>query len=101
MLGLGADRKVLRDYLQRRLRIAGAHTARARYSRGVRPAQEREREADGARAPGAARDGDDGVSMETVSANTHCSRCGAPMVCNPGNCWCDEQPLLASPNPAF
>jgi hypothetical protein len=39
--------------------------------------------------------------METVGANARCSRCGAPMICYPGNCWCDALPLLASPDPAF
>jgi hypothetical protein len=29
-----------------------------------------------------------------MSANTRCSRCGAPMTCNPGDCWCDREPVL-------
>src|SRR5215510_13210515 len=61
MLGLGPDRKILRDRVQCRLCIAGAHAARPRYSRGLRPAQERDREALGARAHGVACDGDDGL----------------------------------------
>ena len=61
MLGLGADREVLRSGVQRRLCLAGAHAARARHSRRLRPAQERDREAVGARAHGAACHGDDGL----------------------------------------
>src|SRR5712671_3002868 len=61
MLGLGADREILRDHLQCRLCLAGAHAARARHPRRLRPAQERDREALRPRAPGAARHGDDGL----------------------------------------
>ena len=43
MLGLGPDREVLRDRVQRRLRLAGAHAARPRHSRRLRAAQERDR----------------------------------------------------------
>src|SRR5215510_3415551 len=64
MLGLGPDRKILRDRVQCRLCIAGAHAARSRYSRGLRPAQERDREALGARAHGIACDGDDGLGLD-------------------------------------
>jgi hypothetical protein len=48
--------------------VAGAHAARARYPGGLRPAQERDRETLRARAHGAARDGDDGLSMDVSSA---------------------------------
>ena len=61
MLGLGADREILRDRLQRRLRLAGAHAARPRHPRRLRPAQERDRKALGPRAAGVARHGDDGL----------------------------------------
>src|ERR1043165_3545031 len=66
MLRLGADRKILRVHLQRRLFVAGAHAARARHPRRLRPAQERNREALRARAHGAARHGDDGLSMDAL-----------------------------------
>src|ERR1041385_1565799 len=52
MLGLGTDRKVRRDRQSRGLCLAGAHAARARHHGGVRPAQEREREAARQRAGG-------------------------------------------------
>ena len=45
MLGLGADRALLRHRLQRRLCEPGAHAARPRHSRRLRPAEERDREA--------------------------------------------------------
>ena len=45
MLGLGDDRAVLRDRLQRRLREPGAHAARPRHSRRLRPVEERDRDA--------------------------------------------------------
>src|ERR1043165_7187434 len=61
MLRLGADREVLRIHLQRRLLLPGAHAARARHPRRLRPAQERDREALRARTHGAARNGDDGL----------------------------------------
>ena len=61
MLGLGADRKVLRIYLQRRLFLAGAHPARPRHPRRLRAVEIGDREIVGARAPGAARHGDDGL----------------------------------------
>ena len=62
MLGLGADRKILRIHLQRRLFLAGAHPARPRHSRRLRPVEVGDRKTVRARAPGAARDGDDGLS---------------------------------------
>ncbi len=62
MLRLGADREILRNRFQRRLCLAGAHAARPRYSRRLRPAQKRDRKAVRPRAPGAARHGDDGLS---------------------------------------
>ena len=48
--------------VRRRLCLAGAHAARPRHSRRLRPAQERDREAVRARAHGAARHGDDGLA---------------------------------------
>ena len=68
MLGLGADREILRGRVQRRLCLAGAHPARPRHSRRLRPAQERDREAVRARAPGAARHGDDGLSTRRADS---------------------------------
>src|SRR5450432_193739 len=66
MLGLGPDRKILRIHLQRRLFLAGAHPARPRHSRRLRPIEIRDRKTVGARAPGAARDGDDGLTMAMI-----------------------------------
>src|SRR5262249_56753705 len=60
-------RKVLRDRIQRRLCLAGAHAARARHPRRLRPAQEREREIVGARAARAARHGDDRLRLQRQS----------------------------------
>ena len=56
------NRELLRDRFQCRLCVAGAHAARARYPGGLRPAQERDREAFRPRAARAARHGDDGLS---------------------------------------
>ena len=69
MLGLGADREILRGRVQRRLCLAGAHAARPRHPRRLRPAQERDREALRARAHGAARHGDDGLISRTQMEN--------------------------------
>src|SRR5258705_2830537 len=66
MLGLGSDREIFRSRVQRRLCIAGAHAARPRHPRRLRPAQERDREALRARAHGAARHGDDGLMVIRV-----------------------------------
>src|SRR5436190_18700324 len=66
MLRLGENRDILRVHLQRRLLYAGADAARARHPGGLRSAQERYREALRARAHGAARDGDDGLRMDSV-----------------------------------
>src|ERR1700693_653939 len=63
MFGLGADRKILRIYLQRRLLLAGAHAARPRHPCRLRPVEIGDREIVGARAAGAARHGDDGLAM--------------------------------------
>jgi hypothetical protein len=31
--------------------------------------------------------------------NTNCSRCNAPMICDPqGDCWCKELPPLPAPD---
>src|SRR4029079_17222395 len=49
-------------HLQRGLFLTGAHPARSRHPGRLRPAQERDRETLRARAHGAARDGDDGLS---------------------------------------
>src|SRR6266436_6185896 len=61
MLGLGPDRKVLGIYFQRRLFLAGAHPARPRHPCRLRPIEVGDRETVSARAPGAARHGDDGL----------------------------------------
>src|SRR5579872_558024 len=61
MLGLGENRKILRIYLQCGLFIAGPHATWPRYPRRLRPAEIGDRKIVGARAPGAARDGDDGL----------------------------------------
>ena len=53
---------------RRRLCLSGSHTARARYPGGLRPAQERNRTALSPRAPGAARDGDDGLTRRELKA---------------------------------
>src|SRR6185295_2322097 len=67
MLGLGADRKVLRIYLQRRLFLAGPHPARPRHPRRLRPVEVGDRKAVRTRAPGAPRHGDDGLRRLTAS----------------------------------
>src|SRR5579872_2510986 len=51
MLGLGTDRDVRRNRQSRRLRLARTHAARPRHHGGMRPTQERERQAARQRAP--------------------------------------------------
>ena len=63
MFRLGADREIFAGRVRRRLCLAGAHAARARHFGRLRPAQERDRKAVGARAHGAARHGDDGLAL--------------------------------------
>src|SRR3954454_13079324 len=62
MLGLGPDRKILGVRLQRGLFVAGAHPARPRHPRRLRPAQVGDRKALGPGTPDAARHGDDGLT---------------------------------------
>src|SRR5258706_15767262 len=82
MLGLGPDRKVLGIYFQRRLFLAGAHPPRPRHPCRLRPIEVGDRETVGARAPGAARHGDDGLTrmarlvIQSVIAS-HRARIGA------------------------
>src|ERR1700679_2086615 len=61
MLGLAADREILRIHLQRRLFVAGAYAARPRHPGRLWPAEVGDRKIVGARAAGVARDGDDGL----------------------------------------
>src|SRR5690349_15640035 len=61
MLGLGADREILRIHLQRRLFFAGSHPARPRHFSGLRPVEIGNRKTFRARTASAACDGDDGL----------------------------------------
>src|SRR5882724_6378527 len=61
MFGLGPNREILRIHLQCWLFLAGTHAARSRHSRRLRAIEIGDREIVGARTPGAARHGDDGL----------------------------------------
>src|SRR5258707_15014751 len=66
MFRLGPDREILGIYFQRRLLLAGTHTARPRHPCRLRPVEIGDREIVGARAAGAARHGDDGLAMALI-----------------------------------
>src|SRR5665647_1202032 len=66
MLGLGADREILRRRVRCRLRLAGAHAARPRHFRRLRPAQKRDRKIVRPRTSGAARHGHDGLALALI-----------------------------------
>jgi hypothetical protein len=40
-----------------------------------------------------------GDEAMTTIPNAYCSRCGVPMTCNPGDCWCEQVAPLAVPDP--
>src|SRR5665647_56102 len=66
MLGLGADREILRRRVRRRLLLAGAHAARPGHCRCLRPTQKRDRKIVRPRTHGAARHGDDGLALAFI-----------------------------------
>ena len=80
VLGLGTDREVLAGRVRRRLCLAGSHAARARYSGGLRSAQERDRKTLRARTHGVACHGYGGVTAPFHFKEKHMSLLGRIIV---------------------